>query len=131
MQTPDIFLSFQSEWSAAVFFIPNPALPVAVSFQKQSLFSVCFWYLEILIFFFFFSRNPLLFFILLCQKNRVHQQLHEHLQDAMSFLKDVCEVLYYRWSLSSLHVPYVSPHFYFLSLVLADVHDPHSEMQFI
>ncbi|XP_047436222.1 transcription factor 12 isoform X3 [Mugil cephalus] len=24
-------------------------------------------------------------------KNRVHQQLHEHLQDAMSFLKDVCE----------------------------------------
>lgn len=81
--------------------------------------------------FFFFSRNPLLFVILLCQKNRVHQQLHEHLQDAMSFLKDVCEVLYYRWSLSSLHVPYVSPHFYFLSLVLADVHDPHSEMQFI
>ncbi|KAM4036169.1 transcription factor 12 isoform 4-T4 [Anomaloglossus baeobatrachus] len=25
-------------------------------------------------------------------KNRVEQQLHEHLQDAMSFLKDVCEV---------------------------------------
>uniref|UniRef100_A0A3P9HBE2 Transcription factor 12 n=1 Tax=Oryzias latipes TaxID=8090 RepID=A0A3P9HBE2_ORYLA len=24
-------------------------------------------------------------------KNRVHQQLHEHLHDAMSFLKDVCE----------------------------------------
>uniref|UniRef100_A0AAZ3SFA3 BHLH domain-containing protein n=1 Tax=Oncorhynchus tshawytscha TaxID=74940 RepID=A0AAZ3SFA3_ONCTS len=24
-------------------------------------------------------------------KTRVHQQLHEHLQDAMSFLKDVCE----------------------------------------
>ncbi|CAL8404739.1 unnamed protein product [Boreogadus saida] len=24
-------------------------------------------------------------------KHRVHQQLHEHLQDAMSFLKDVCE----------------------------------------
>ncbi|KAJ3593052.1 hypothetical protein NHX12_005390 [Muraenolepis orangiensis] len=24
-------------------------------------------------------------------KNRVHQQLHEHLQDAMCFLKDVCE----------------------------------------
>ncbi|KAG7274263.1 hypothetical protein CRUP_037190 [Coryphaenoides rupestris] len=24
-------------------------------------------------------------------KNRVHQQLHEHLQDAMSFFKDVCE----------------------------------------
>ncbi|XP_076874140.1 transcription factor 12 [Brachyhypopomus gauderio] len=24
-------------------------------------------------------------------KSRVHQQLHEHLQDAMSFLKDVCE----------------------------------------
>lgn len=30
----------------------------------------------------------------LCQKNRVEQQLHEHLQDAMSFLKDVCEVLF-------------------------------------
>uniref|UniRef100_A0A8C9S721 Transcription factor 12 n=1 Tax=Scleropages formosus TaxID=113540 RepID=A0A8C9S721_SCLFO len=28
---------------------------------------------------------------LLSLKNRVHQQLHEHLQDAMSFLKDVCE----------------------------------------
>lgn len=79
----------------------------------------------------FFPRNPLLFFfILLCQKNRVHQQLHEHLQDAMSFLKDVCEVLYRR-SLSLLHVPYVSPHFYFLSLVLADVHNAHSELQFI
>ncbi|CAL8379027.1 unnamed protein product [Arctogadus glacialis] len=25
------------------------------------------------------------------RNNRVHQQLHEHLQDAMSFLKDVCE----------------------------------------
>lgn len=58
VQTPDLFFSFssfQSEWSAAVLFIPNPALPVAVSFQKQSLFSVCFWYLEILIFFLFFS----------------------------------------------------------------------------
>lgn len=54
VQTPDIFLflSFQSEWSAATFFIPNPALLVAVSSQKQSLFPVCFWYLEILIFFF-------------------------------------------------------------------------------
>lgn len=31
----------------------------------------------------------------LCQKNRVEQQLHEHLQDAMSFLKDVCEVLFH------------------------------------
>lgn len=28
-------------------------------------------------------------------KNRVEQQLHEHLQDAMSFLKDVCEVLFH------------------------------------
>ncbi|TKC50360.1 hypothetical protein EI555_000058 [Monodon monoceros] len=27
----------------------------------------------------------------LASKNRVEQQLHEHLQDAMSFLKDVCE----------------------------------------
>ncbi|KAB0394435.1 hypothetical protein E2I00_014930 [Balaenoptera physalus] len=30
----------------------------------------------------------------LASKNRVEQQLHEHLQDAMSFLKDVCEVLF-------------------------------------
>lgn len=78
----------------------------------------------------FFPHNPLLFFILLCQKNRVQQQLHEHLQDAMSFLKDVCEVLYRR-SLSSLHVPYVSVHFYFLSLVLAHINNAHSEMQLI
>uniref|UniRef100_A0A8C7LG26 Transcription factor 12 n=1 Tax=Oncorhynchus kisutch TaxID=8019 RepID=A0A8C7LG26_ONCKI len=28
---------------------------------------------------------------ILSLKTRVHQQLHEHLQDAMSFLKDVCE----------------------------------------
>ncbi|XP_008587875.1 PREDICTED: transcription factor 12-like [Galeopterus variegatus] len=36
------------------------------------------------------SPSPLTVF-LRQQKNRVEQQLHEHLQDAMSFLKDVCE----------------------------------------
>lgn len=46
----------------------------------------------------------------LCQKNRVEQQLHEHLQDAMSFLKDVCEVLFLLdgafFCVFKLYVPY-------------------------
>lgn len=44
------FYPLQSEWSAAVFFPPNPAPPVCVSFEKQSLSSVCFQCLEMLIF---------------------------------------------------------------------------------
>lgn len=50
------FSSFQSEWSAAVLFLLNPAL-VCVSLQKQSLSTGCCKYLQILIFLY----NPVLF----------------------------------------------------------------------